>query len=111
MCVCGGIGGGDWTVASELRLRIKIKNETYQDYALFPLSKPLWGSIEPGHIPRVWAPLRKEGCPVPVEGDFDSVPWFCLDDPFTTERVFVVPWPPGGQDDPVGCGQVAAARG
>lgn len=35
----------------------------------------------------------------PVKADFDGAAWLCLNDPLTTQGVFVVAWPPRGEDD------------
>lgn len=35
----------------------------------------------------------------PVKADLDGVSWLSLNDPLTTEGVFVVAWPPRGKDD------------
>lgn len=35
----------------------------------------------------------------PVKADLDGASWLSLDDPLTTQGVFVVAWPPRGEDD------------
>lgn len=47
----------------------------------------------------------------PVKADLDGVSWLSLNDPLTTERVFVVAWPPRGKDDTRQPWVVASAGG
>lgn len=47
----------------------------------------------------------------PVEGYFDGMSRFCFNDPFTVQRIFVIAWPSGRQNDPTGGCQMSAAGG
>lgn len=48
---------------------------------------------------------------VPVEGDLDGTACLRLDDPLTAQGVFVIPRPPGRQDDATGGRKMAPAGG